>query len=227
LTADRAYLCNKVMGGSIHVFGGLVLNPAVGGLNPMAVEVALKMGARVIWMPTIGAKYHRSREGKEGGITIFDESLKVLDVVVEIVDMIASAEVVLNSAHLAPDETMALARLARERHLERLVVGHPELPHINMPLDMQQEAAKLGVFFERDFIHTTRYGNHQPIDRFAKDIRTVGVESTVLATDLGQFDTPRPVDGMRSFLKGLRGLGFNDNELEIMVKRNPEYLLRL
>ena len=110
-TAGRAYLCNKVLGGTIRVFGGLALNPAVGGLNPAAVDAALKMGARVFWMPTLGARNQRSREGKEGGIGIFDESGKVLTVVVEIVDMIASAGAVLNSGHLAPDETTALARL--------------------------------------------------------------------------------------------------------------------
>lgn len=226
-TAGRAYLCNRVMNGAIRVFGGLALNPAVGGLNPVAVDAALKMGARVIWMPTLGARNQRNREGREGGITIFDESGKILDVVVEIVDMIASAGAVLNSGHLAPEETLAHARLAHERHLERFVVGHPEMPRVDMSLDMQREATKLGAFIERDIVHTTRYGNHQPLDRFARDIRAVGVETTVIATDLGQSDTPKPVDGMSSFLKGLRGVGFKDEELKIMVQRNPEYLLGL
>src|SRR6266508_3906304 len=52
LTADRAYLVEKVVSG-IRVFGGLALNQSVGGFNPAAVEVALKMGAAQIWMPTL------------------------------------------------------------------------------------------------------------------------------------------------------------------------------
>src|SRR5690242_3983206 len=33
------------------VFGGIVLNSPVGGANPDAVEVAARMGGRVVWMP--------------------------------------------------------------------------------------------------------------------------------------------------------------------------------
>jgi hypothetical protein len=35
-----------------QVFGGLVLNQAVGGFNPVAVEMAILGGAKQIWMPT-------------------------------------------------------------------------------------------------------------------------------------------------------------------------------
>ena len=36
-----------------QVFGSIALNSMVGGLNPSAVDLALKMGARVVWFPTI------------------------------------------------------------------------------------------------------------------------------------------------------------------------------
>src|SRR5688500_18689373 len=54
LTADRAYLVEQVVPG-IRVFGGLALNHAVGGINPVAVETALRMGAAEIWMPTLSS----------------------------------------------------------------------------------------------------------------------------------------------------------------------------
>src|SRR6186997_2600982 len=44
-TVERAYLVAKVVPG-IRVFGGLVLNETVGGLNPAAVRLALALGAK-------------------------------------------------------------------------------------------------------------------------------------------------------------------------------------
>jgi hypothetical protein len=34
-------------------FGGVVLNSPVGGANPDAVQVAARLGGRVVWMPTV------------------------------------------------------------------------------------------------------------------------------------------------------------------------------
>lgn len=42
----------------IAVFGGIVLNRWVGGLNPDAVDMAFASGARQVWMPTLSARNH-------------------------------------------------------------------------------------------------------------------------------------------------------------------------
>jgi len=63
-TMDRAYLCNRhnqiVHGGNndFTMYGSITLNRVVGGLNPKAVEVALKLGAKVVWLPTQSARNH-------------------------------------------------------------------------------------------------------------------------------------------------------------------------
>ncbi len=61
MTTDRAsWAMEKVEG--IDVFGSIVLNLVHGGLNPFAVDHALRMGAKVVWMPTIDTvKRKRSR----------------------------------------------------------------------------------------------------------------------------------------------------------------------
>ena len=56
-TAALAYVVRKEVPG-IEVFGGIVLNRAVGGINPVAVErmAQLKGGlGRVVWMPRFDA----------------------------------------------------------------------------------------------------------------------------------------------------------------------------
>ena len=60
-SASRAAFAERMFPG-IRVFGGIVLNHAVGGVNPAAVEAALQLGAREVWMPTVDAKYHAEIE---------------------------------------------------------------------------------------------------------------------------------------------------------------------
>jgi len=59
-TASRAALVMKVVPG-IEVFGGIVLNNAVGGVNPNAVEWLHRIyGSRgkIVWLPTFESDKH-------------------------------------------------------------------------------------------------------------------------------------------------------------------------
>ena len=64
-TVGRAYHTMKRVGG-IKIFGGLVLNHWAGGINPYAVETTLRLGGRLIWMPTFDAEYHAKVFGGTG-----------------------------------------------------------------------------------------------------------------------------------------------------------------
>src|SRR5436190_16216768 len=73
-TADRAALVMKVVPG-IEVYGGIVLNKAVGGVNPDAVEWMHRMyGGRgkIVWLPTFDAGKHiKTLVSKDGsGLTV-------------------------------------------------------------------------------------------------------------------------------------------------------------
>ena len=71
-TVSRAYLVQRVIPG-IRVFGGIVLNYYVGGINPAAVEASLRLGGKEVWMPTVDAGYHAEVHGGTGG---YDTSLR-------------------------------------------------------------------------------------------------------------------------------------------------------
>ena len=66
-TMDRAYLCNRhneIVHGKTNnftMFGSITLNKVVGGINPKAVDVALRLGAKVVWLPTQSAKNHMQK----------------------------------------------------------------------------------------------------------------------------------------------------------------------
>src|SRR4029434_5842732 len=70
-TVERAFLVSRVVP-DVHVYGGLVLNDTVGGLNAVAVRLAVSMGAKEIWMPTRSAENHRRHHGMSGGISVVD-----------------------------------------------------------------------------------------------------------------------------------------------------------
>src|SRR5579862_9022985 len=53
-TAERASVVAKAVPG-IRAYGALTLNHSVGGLNPVAVELAGRSGCRIVWMPTVDA----------------------------------------------------------------------------------------------------------------------------------------------------------------------------
>jgi len=54
-TGERAQVVNKAVPG-FKAYGAITLNHSVGGLNPVAVELAGRSGCKMVWMPTVDAE---------------------------------------------------------------------------------------------------------------------------------------------------------------------------
>jgi hypothetical protein len=235
-TADRAALVMRHVPG-ITVLGGLVLNAtAAGGLNAEAVRTSLQVGGRVFWMPTISAENHlefvagldatahiQTLTSSRVPVPLVRDGRTVaaLD---SVLALIAEADAVLATGHLAPAETLAVVDRARELGVKRIVVTHPELPLVSMSLDMQQHLAGLGVFFERCYLDIIVNGKPSEVLAAA---RHVGVGSTILATDLGQAANPPATAGMAAYHDRLAGAGMSESEWDTMARQNPARLLGL
>ncbi len=218
-----AALGQKIPG--IAVRGGLVLNRVVGEWNVEAVETALKLGAAEIWMPTIGAENDRSFRGLvQGGLRAIDAEGKVLPEVIEIIRRVARAGAILGTGHLAPEETAAVVAAARQEGVRAILVTHPEIDFISMPVEFQLQLRGAGLYFERCFCRT---GFRRDWAGLAKDIRAVGVESTILATALGQAEHPHPVEGLEVFCQKMQAEGFTSSEIARMTVENPAAALGL
>jgi hypothetical protein len=217
-TCSRAYLLNSLQG-DVKV---------VGGLNPRAVEAALKMGGDEIWMPTKSASNHQRFFGGRGGLTVLN-GVALRDEVREIVRLIADAGVILATGHLSPEESRILIEHALAAGVRRISVTHPEWGVTAMPVECQQRLAQTGaVFFERCLISTQPGFKYTvPFDVVVRQIRSVGVETTIAATDHGMPQTATPVDAMRSYIRQLAAAGFSLQEISRMVRDNPARLLRL
>jgi hypothetical protein len=224
-TVERAWLVSQAVPG-VRVYGGLVLNETVGGLNPAAVRLALALGARQIWMPTRSARNHRLHHGLPGGISILDEHGKPLPVVEEILSAIAQSDCIVGTGHLSPEETSVLIDLAGKLGLRKILVTHPEWGPTYHSYQAQRDlAARDNVFFERCFVSTTHLCGSVPFETIERAIIESGVERTVLSTDLGQPETPPPAEGLRLYAERLRSTGFSVDQIRAMMATNPERLL--
>ena len=200
-TTLRARLISEVLGG-FPVFGGLVLNRQAGGLNPAAVEVELKLGAKEIWLPTISAvaQVQLSKGNMANSVPITDGRGAFLPALIEVMDLVAKAGAILGTSHLAADEVEKVVCLARQRKIEKIVITHPENDPPAMPLEIQKRIAAQGVFFERTYVSTLP-PRKMTAEILAGHIKAIGAQSTIMATDLGQAENEEPVKGFITYMK--------------------------
>jgi hypothetical protein len=224
MTADIASLIQPLVK-DILVFGGIALNYPLGGLNPVALETALKLGARQIWMPTLDASNQYRYEKRKGGITVLNREGSLKREAIEILEILSEKDVILSTGHLSQKEIAILVEEAQKRGVKKILVTHPDHFFIQMPVKVQKDLAKKGFFFDRCF--PTRRTSPLTMEEMAKRIKEVGVTTTVLTSDFGQPENPFPVEGLRSYIQQLVQLGFSDYEIDQMVRHNPERLLNL
>jgi hypothetical protein len=225
LTADRAVIAALAVPG-IQLWGGLVLNRSVGGFNPAAVETAIAYGAAEIWLPTIDADNHRRFHALLGaGLSLRDEHGYVPAAIHEIMQLIADHDLILGTGHLSPAEIHTAIPIARQHGVKKILITHPEAPFVAMPLPEQLELAAVGCRFERTWVFTTPAQDCIVTpERLMHEIRYVGWESTVLATDMGQIGNPSPVDGLRMYIQTCLQAGFTMGEIRCMATNIRDWL---
>ncbi len=226
-TAPLAHMARKAVEG-IEIIGSLTLNDGVGGINPRAVEVSAKMGARVVWMPTLSSLGERRSRGFPDGISLLDEKGKAKPEIRDVLSLVKEFNLVLSTGHLSKEETLVLLAEATHMDLEKVVVTHPlKVAGTSLDLHVQKELAERGAFIEHCFVATMPlYGRLNP-NHIVEAIRCVGAERCLLSTDFGQMPNPPPWEGMRMMLVTLLQCGLSEKELRILIKENPCRLLNL
>lgn len=233
-------LLERVAGDTgVHMFGSVVLNNAVGGLNPYAVDFNVKMGAKLVYMPTAHAANHIRNTHRNArlasnvqlrqpyGITVIDQTGELLDQVKQILDIIAEHDVILSSGHLHIAEVWTLFEEAKQRGVKKLLVNHPAYG-LHCTYEDVAELAKMGAVIEQSacLFVDSRF-NVFPPEELKAQVDAAGVASSSMGSDLGQVDNPSPVDGMRQIIALLLALGFSDEEVGVMVRDNPARLVGL
>lgn len=223
-TAVRAELINRYSGCRARAYGGLALNWPAGGLNVYAVENALKVGAKIIWMPTRDAANSLCFGNMEGdffdrkGISVLNENGGLKDAVYEIMDAVKRYDAVLATGHISPQESLVLCREGCTRGV-RMILTHPEFPRTTVPAETQKELADLGVLIEKNWYNIAQ--KSVTAEKMAATIRLVGSSRCYIATDRGQKGLPTPVSEFRRFIQTLLQTGLTQDELRDLAQVVP------
>lgn len=224
--------------GSVDVESSITLNPTVGGLDPWAVEAAVQMGAKAVFLPTWGARNDRERGGfhrrldagfahfeptRLSTLSIIDGSGALTDAAQEILRLAIEHELMLSTGHVSWQESLTLAREAHRLGFDRLLFGHPLSGSVGAPPEAIREAADLGAYIEICW-PTIAPGRLDPAEVVAV-IREIGGARTVLTSDFFGGSNPSPSDLLRMLLGALYDAGLSQQEIQLGVASNPAGLL--
>ncbi len=228
-TAALAALARKATPG-LEVFGGIALNRTVGGVNPAAVERMTRVEGgwgRVVWMPTFDSENQVRKSGEARPFVSISRDGRLLPEVLEVLDLIGKHRLTLATGHSTPQENLLLIREARSRGILSIVVTHAMLSPVAMSPEQMKEAARQGAFLE--FVGNAVIGTTRSLSfkDYADAMRAVGIDHSILSSDLGQAGNPLHPDGLEAVFRGLREAGLAAEEIERMTRRNPARLLGL
>jgi hypothetical protein len=215
----------------LRVFGGICCDHEVGGLNPAAVEVALRTGAKIVWMPTFSSVADRRKLHLEGpGIALLDETGRLVPAVAEILRLVRRYDAVVATGHVDLPELFALVDGARAAGT-RVVMTHALETHVGADhtLAHVQDLADRGAMIEFTYLTCMPGGfaaTHAP-RTFAEAMMAIGPQRVVMSTDFGQARSPHPAEGMRMFIEEMLQQGVPVPALDLMARRNAARLLGL
>ena len=198
-TTSRAYMTMQQVPG-IQIVGGIVLNRAVGGINPAAVESALQLGGKHVWMPTVDAANHARTFGSTGaydkqkstvakasdtGIEVFDADGKPIDGLMEVLELTAQYNAILSTCHLSVPEIQKLVAAARERGVEKIMITHPFFKVPALELEDLKALVAQGAYAEFGYCTVSPMWNHAALTRVVEAIKEIGAQHCILMSDAG------------------------------------------
>jgi hypothetical protein len=216
----------------------LTLNQAVGGMNPLAVEIAAREGARIVWMPTVDSPAETAgrtepkpgdkvpqwarlqHELRELGLGVEPVHVtaadgRLLPETRDVLRAIARHDLILATGHLARDDTFAVIDGALEEGVTEIVVTHPEFPCQNFSIEDQVELARRGCLLERCL--TTPLSGKTSWEHVFAGVRAVGIERTLFSSDCGNPDYPPVEDGLALWADRLLDADFDEDEVREMI----------
>ena len=235
-TMDRAYLCNRhnqvVHGGDNHftMFGSITLNRVVGGINPVAVETALKLGAKVVWLPTQSAKGHMEKMGQDLSKCVeVTRDGKVLPEVKSVLQLVKDHDAVLGTGHISPEECFLVVEEAKKMGIDKVVVTHPEWWIVGMSVEDQLRLVKdYDVYLERCYAQNMGGGKYKSnLPDNVEIIKTCGYKNVMISTDGGQVENPHWELALGEYLDYLADHGIPEDQIYYMTHTIQERLLGL
>ena len=209
----------------------------MGGLNPYAVEVALKLGASEVWLPTLDAQNHINSFGQATlptfkpletkslvrlaarPITVLDSSGALSEATKKIIETMNGSEAILGTGRLSYAEIEQVVQYAKKFTIKHILITHPEFKATNFSKEQQAKLVASGTYLEH--CATTNYDSRL----IAENIRFVGASHCILSSDSGQAQKGHPVDAFLDFIEAILSQGISEEEIQKMTIDNPKKLL--
>lgn len=240
-TVSRAWHTMQIYPG-IRVFGGVVLDHFVGGLNPTSVEASIALGAKFVWLPVFHARGHGIAFGEIGSFGYVDnenkgqklEPISILDTedclvpaVKDILDMCKQRDVILATGHITAEESLKLVRYAKSEGYSKILVNHPffKVPH--MSLDTIKELSSLGAYIEFCSTEVCPIPGGGDINNYVKAINMCNQERLLIASDAGHNRMGWPDDALRVFAQQIAYAGVPVEKVRTMLTDNYYRLLNI
>jgi len=230
-TASLAWAVQRDLGDAISVFGGICCDREIGGVNPAAVEVALGLGARIVWLPTLSSRQDfengvAAQLGIPGpGLVVTDADDGLLPETIEVLALVREREAVLATGHVSAAEHYAVVKDFARRG--KVIVTHAteDLAGPKLTAEQCRELADLGAWIELCAMTCIGGLATRSVGQMVTTIRAVGVDRVTLGTDFGQKINPHPAAGLQTYADALYAEGLREDEIRQMACANPCELL--
>src|SRR6266508_1880607 len=227
-TAALAAIVDRVVEG-VRVFGGICCDREVGGVNAAAVETALRVGAKIVWLPTLTSRQDQlngigEQLGIPGpGLSVVDDDGSLSPDTHAVLDLVAEHDAILATWH----EHLEVAKAYGRRGKVLVTHAMEELAGPNLTVEQCTELAALGATIELCALTCLGALATRSPGEIARAARTIGAERCTLATDYGQKANVRPAPGFQEFADALLTEGLDERAIRRMACDHPCALLGL
>ena len=239
-TADRAAIAMDAVPG-IEIWGGIVLNNSVGGINPHAVEWMHRMSGsrgKVVWLPTFDSDKHiKTLVDKNKSGLVVAPGGKVTPEMEEVLKIIARENLVLATGHVHPEEIVAVVRRGRELGVKNMLITHGFTNVPGLTMGQAKQVADMGAIIEVCFLQFLA-GPNAPLaflthwtqvnaKNVATAVKEIGAKSLIISSDLGQSANMTHPDGIEAAIAAMKKENISDADIDLMMRKNPARLLGL
>lgn len=244
-TSERAQIIRELFP-ACDAVGTMTLNSSVGGINPSAVEMAARSGAKLIWFPTCDSAHERAYvlSGKykkqpywativqemaaDGNaaptVTVLDEQGGLTEEAWTVLRVMTKYNLILATSHMSHEETFALVKGAAETGVKKIIITHADFPTTFYTVEEQKKLVDLGAYIEH--CYTTWATGKVDLETSIEQIKAIGADHVILATDLGQKTNIYPDEGMLAYATKLYEAGMSAEDVRKTTVYNPAALLK-
>lgn len=239
-SVEAAYTANR-LNDSIRIYGGITLNYPAGGINPHAVDTALTLGAKIVWLPTIHAANHESAFGvlggfhfqksdlklkAEKGISILDSNGEITRDLKTVLDLLNNKKAVLGTGHISGNEIYKLKDYIKSQNLKiSLLVNHALFKAPGLDERQINELSDNSTWFETVYLTVANIAGNTPIEKIASILKNTSKSRWIVASDSGQVGNLESPLAISKYAGMLTDKGIDEKRVLRMIKDEPDELL--